>query len=239
MDYITWHTLFLNPLLLTSKNQINVNLNRYDTNNLINFIILNRLKMNTKSTNKKYVSIKYQTSEHKLEINTSESKNTIPLVIYNKNFNQKFYVIYNELIKVLNNVNRAYAFNTIILCKTPDAEYKTLIKKIQHDYVTDKIIHMELYLLNKDSKEKVTVPVPIELINLKQHKLSIELNKPIIQILKHIDLVIHHDKPIPREITIDMSCSLKKYRIMHLLSEHEELQTISKINMLYTIAKIK
>src|SRR3989344_1551207 len=131
----------------------------------------------------------------KLASKRSEGK--LPVVIYGrKKKPASFFVDTKEFKKIFHEAGES----TIVTLKTADGDKNTLIHDIQFNPLTEEPIHVDFYVVEKD--KKVEVPVPIVFTG--ESSAVKELSAVLVKVMHELEIeALPSD--LPHEISIDIS----------------------------------
>ena len=106
------------------------------------------------------VSVRYRTTTHKGEVARSRVNGNVPAILYGSSLseNSLLYFSASEIRRALINAGRIGVLSLISEEKDLNG-IDIIVKDVQKHPVTDKIVHLDMQLLVKGEKIKVTVPV--------------------------------------------------------------------------------
>ncbi|TSC90569.1 MAG: large subunit ribosomal protein L25 [Parcubacteria group bacterium Gr01-1014_2] len=133
--------------------------------------------------------------------NSLRRKGFLPSVIYGHNFEPiPIQIKYSDFEKVFKKAGES----TLINLKINDKEEPAIIKDVQKDPVSDKVIHADFYKVNL--KEKIRAKIPLVLIGESE---AVKAGGVLIKTLSELE-VEALPQDLPHELQIDIS-SLKNF----------------------------
>lgn len=126
--------------------------------------------------------------------------NKIPAVLYGKDENISFSMNYAEFDKKTHTLERGRLFNTVFsLNLDGKQEYEAIVKDVQYNKVTHKVIHVDFQILTNDP---VTLSVPIVLKDCEKC-VGVKAGGVICQ-MTFIVKVVCSNKQIPENFVLSM-----------------------------------
>ncbi|MQY79778.1 MAG: 50S ribosomal protein L25 [Bacteroidetes bacterium] len=100
----------------------------------------------------------YETKK-KGDVKRLRKEGKLPAILYgHKEKSRKVYVEKNDFRKVLNVLHKE---TVTVNLKVKDKDYLCVIKAIQHNPITDELLHIDFQHINKKEKIKATIPIHV------------------------------------------------------------------------------
>jgi len=147
------------------------------------------------------LSLSKRKAETKKEINLIRHQGNIPAVIYSKGKeNQLIAVNGVEFEAILRNVQQGHLPTTVIELSGEGISLKALIKDIQYEPTTYKVIHLDF--LEIQGEQSITVNVPIRCVGMMESP-GIKLGGFLRQVIRHLRVKCL-PKQMPKEFVVDV-----------------------------------